>query len=195
MKNYLDNIKDFDESDIEEALDEYIRYHNNTKKSSTKYIPNDIRDLDDQDLIDVILNNILKSFKRHIIDKNETIDYNEKLLLWNNLLLNNNIYIKNSNKNSGEFIYPCNFKESVNTDSVKIYFEIDIGLFEKNTDYLVDRECLIIIPEFVYNYFVLKSKKNQQIQQFISLEDIKDNSSEISDYMNFNNISIENDKI
>ncbi len=58
MKNYLDNIKDFDESDIEEALDEYIRYHNNTKKSFTKYIPNDIRDLDDQDLIDVILNNI-----------------------------------------------------------------------------------------------------------------------------------------
>ena len=81
------------------------------------------------------------------------------MLLWNNLLLNNNIYIKNNNQNLGEFIYPCNFKESVNTDSVKIYFEIDIGLFEKNTDYLVDRECLIIIPEFVYNYFILKSKK------------------------------------
>ena len=79
--------------------------------------------------------------------------------LWNNLLLNNNIYIKNNNQNWGEFSYPCNFKESVNTDSVKIYFEIDIGLFEKNTDYLVDRECLIIIPEFVYNYFILKSKK------------------------------------
>ena len=195
MKNYLDSKKDFEDADIEDALDEYIRYHNNTRKSSTKYIPNDIRDLDDPDLIDLILNNILKSFKRHRIDKNEIIDNNEKLLLWNNLTLNNNIYIKNKNdiQKSGEFIYPCNFKESVNTDTVKIYFEIDIGFFEKNIDYLVDIDCLIIIPEFVYNYFLLKSKRNQQIQQFISLDNIKDNSSEISDYMDCNNLSIEND--
>ena len=56
----------------------------------------------------------------------------------------------------------------------------------------MDIECLIIIPEFVYNYFVLKSKKNQQIQQFISLHDLNDNSSEISDYMNYYNLSVEN---
>ena len=37
-------------------------------------------------LIDKVLNNILKSFKRHIINKNEIIDYNEKLLLWNNII-------------------------------------------------------------------------------------------------------------
>ena len=29
MKNYLDKIKDFDEVDIEDALDEYFRCHNN----------------------------------------------------------------------------------------------------------------------------------------------------------------------
>ena len=41
MKNYLDDIKEFDDSDIEDALDGYIQYHNSTIKSSTKYIPNE----------------------------------------------------------------------------------------------------------------------------------------------------------
>ena len=49
-------------------MDEYIRYHNGTKKSSTRYIQNDIRDLNNADLIDIILNNIFKSFKKNIIN-------------------------------------------------------------------------------------------------------------------------------
>ena len=39
MKNYFDKINNFDDCDFEDALDEYIRYHNSTKKSSTRYIP------------------------------------------------------------------------------------------------------------------------------------------------------------
>ena len=113
MKNYLDKIKDFEEGDIEDALDEYIRYHNSTKKSSTRYIPNDIRDLDNADLINIILNNIFKSFKKHNINKSEIIEQNEKLLLWNNLTLNNNIYVKNNKNEKGDFVYPCLFKEFV----------------------------------------------------------------------------------
>ena len=93
MKNYLDDIKEFDDSDIEDALDGYIQYHNSTIKSSTKYIPNEIRDLDNADLIAIILNNIFKSFKRHIINVDEIIDPNEKLLLWEHLIISNNIYI------------------------------------------------------------------------------------------------------
>ena len=34
MKNYLDNCDDFEDKDIENALDEYIEYHNKTKKAS-----------------------------------------------------------------------------------------------------------------------------------------------------------------
>ena len=51
MKNYLDNYKDFNDSNIENALDDYILYHNNTIKSSTRYTPNEIRDLTDKNLI------------------------------------------------------------------------------------------------------------------------------------------------
>ena len=54
MKNYLDNKKDFEDSDIEDALDGYIQYHNSTKKSFTRYIPNEIRDLDNADLIEPV---------------------------------------------------------------------------------------------------------------------------------------------
>ena len=61
MKNYLEKIKNFDDRDIEDNLDEYIRYHNSAKKSSTRYIQNDIRDLDNADLIDIIFLDRLKN--------------------------------------------------------------------------------------------------------------------------------------
>ena len=48
MKNYLDSLKDFEDWDIEGALEEYIRNYNISKKTFTKYIPNEICDLDVQ---------------------------------------------------------------------------------------------------------------------------------------------------
>lgn len=77
MKTYLDNIKDFNDEDVEDALNEYILYHNYTKKYSSKFAPNDIRDLEDPVLIEIIINNIIKSFKKHKIDEKEIIDENE----------------------------------------------------------------------------------------------------------------------
>ena len=44
-------MDNFSDEDIEQALDEYIIFHNKTIKSSTKYAPNDIRDLDNPELI------------------------------------------------------------------------------------------------------------------------------------------------
>ena len=63
----------------------------------------------------------------------------------------------------GEFLYPCIFKEIVNNDTIKIYFEENIVNFEKNKEYKVNIESLIIIPEFVYNYYLIKFNKNQTI--------------------------------
>ena len=36
MKNYLDNLENFDNEKIENALDDYIIYHNNKKKVPQK---------------------------------------------------------------------------------------------------------------------------------------------------------------
>ena len=170
MKNFLNEKKNFDDCD-NEALDEYIRYHNNTnstKKSSTKYTPNEIRDLDDEDLINNILKNILKSFKKHNINVNEILDENEKLLLWNNLEISNDIFRKSNKEKKGKFLYPCISKDVINSDTIKISFEENINCFEKSKEYKVNIESLIIIPEFVYNYYLIKFNKNQSILHNIS---------------------------
>ena len=194
MKNFLKEKKNFEDKDLEEALDEYIRFHNNSKKSSTKYTPNEIRDLDDEDLINNILKNILKSFKKHKINKNELLDPNEKLLLWNNLEYNNEIYRKSDKVKSGEFLYPCIFKEIVNSETIKIYFAEKMVNFEKNKDYKVNIESLIIVPEFVYNYYLIKINKNQPILPNIYLEEENEISSDSEDYMEYKSILNESDK-
>ena len=107
MKEYLDNIKNFEDTHAKNALNAYIEHNNTTRKESTKYKPIEITDLDDPILIDKILSNILKSFKRHIINNEEIIDINEKLLLWNNIIRIRDFYIKNNKDKKGSFTIPC----------------------------------------------------------------------------------------
>ena len=205
MKNYLDNYKDFNDSNIENALDDYILYHNNTIKSSTRYTPNEIRDLTDKNLIEIIINNMIKSFKKHTIDINEILDKDEKLLLWNKLILKNEIYIKNTQEKKGEFLYPCIFQNYINTETIKISFEIDINnQFKKDTAIFCNLDCLIIIPEFVYNYFIIKNKRNIFFNNMENIDNVKDKDNILDDsidYMKFNNlfdseeyISVKSDK-
>ena len=111
MKEYLNNLDSFSDIDIENALNKYIIYHNNSKKSSTKYSSNEIQDITDQNLIKSIINNIIKSFKKHYINKDEILDMEEKLLFWSNTIcMNNSINIKNPNHKTGCYLYPCIFK-------------------------------------------------------------------------------------
>ena len=74
--------------------------------------------------------------------------------------------------------YPCIFKEIVNINTKKIYLEEKIVNFEKNKEYKVSIESLIIIPEFVYNYYLIKFNKNQPIIPNISLEEENEISSD-----------------
>ena len=165
MKNYLDNFENIDDEKIENALDDYIIYHNNTIKSSTKFSPNEIRDLDDPNQIEIILNNMIVSFKKHLIDSNENIDRDEKMLLWNNLFLNNDIYFKNKKEEIGEYYYPCLFREYINTETIKLAFEININKeFQKKNEINCNINNLIIVPEFVYNYFIITIKNNQHLK-------------------------------
>ena len=67
IKDYLNNLDSFSDIDIENALNNYIIFHNNSRKTSTKYTPNEIRDITDPQLIESIINNIIKSFGEHLI--------------------------------------------------------------------------------------------------------------------------------
>ena len=90
---------------------------------------------------------MIKSFKQHIIDKNE------KMCLWNNLDYKYDIYQKKGNKNNGRYIYPCVFIEYINNEVIKIKFDIKINKeFEKDKIIKTNIDSFIIIPEFVYNY-------------------------------------------
>ena len=48
-------------------------------------------DITDKIFIDKILNNIIRSFRKHQLKKDEILDRDERLLLWNNVVLINNI--------------------------------------------------------------------------------------------------------
>ena len=106
-----------------------------------------------------MIKNIIKSFKKHIINKNEIIDEGEKLLLWNKILINNGIYIKNINEKRGSFCLPCVFKKFINEDIIKVSFPSTINeIFSLNNEILVNIECGIKVPEFVFNYVTNKAE-------------------------------------
>ena len=194
MKNYLKDYEDFSDNEVEEALNEYIIYHNEKKKKSTQYSPNDIRDINDSIVINKILENIFKSFKPHILNNVELIDIDEKILLWNNIILKNNIYSKDKNKNYGSFQYPCVFVKYISSDVIEVNFEINIkDLFKLNKSIKVDISCAIIIPEFVYNYYKIKINKEHKILNFLSLDNINNVSEDMDDYMIYQNIDNKND--
>ena len=102
------------------------------------------------------MNNISKSFKRHIINKNEIINYNEKLLLWNNIIKSHDFYIKNNKDKKGSYSIPCLFKSYINNENIKIIFDTDISEeYKKGIEISVNINACIIVPEFVYNYRTL----------------------------------------
>ena len=66
MYDYLKDIKEFNDEDLENAIFEYIKYHNNKKKSSTKFTPNEIRNINNEEQINLIIENMIKSSNKNI---------------------------------------------------------------------------------------------------------------------------------
>ena len=64
QKNHNKYLKNKKEFNIEEALFEIIKIHNNKKHSTTKRIPKDIRDLNDKDEIELIKKEIINELQR-----------------------------------------------------------------------------------------------------------------------------------
>ena len=73
-----------------------------------------------------------------------------------NLIKRNNIYEKNNKDKKVDYIYPE---------------------FLKNKNFLCKLDCFIIVPEFVYNYFIIKNNKTQKISDIENskINDIKEN--------------------
>ena len=152
--------KRFRDTDAEDALEQNIQYHNSTKKESTKYTPNALRDLEDKDLIDIIIKNIIKSFKKHKIEKNEIIDVGVKLLLWNNLIIKNDIYYKNDKDKKGCYTYPCLLNNYLNNDIINIELYVNISNdLVRNQVIKVDFNTLILYLNLFLTTLLLKYQK------------------------------------
>ena len=63
MFNYLNAQDIINDNSNEIAVEKYIEMHNSTKKFSTLYSPNEIRDITDVNLINKIQYNIIKKQK------------------------------------------------------------------------------------------------------------------------------------
>ena len=137
---------------MENGLNEYILFHNNSKKSSTKFSPKDIRDITDKNIIEIIINNILHNLKKHKLDKNEILGVDEKLIFWSCTILKNDIYIRNPNDKNGNYIFPWLFKEYINSETIKVKFLTNINKNFKDVKEINGNiSCFIIMPEFVFN--------------------------------------------
>ena len=83
------------------------------------------------------------------------------------------------------------FREYINTETVKLAFEIDINKeFQRNNEINCNINSLILVPEFVYNYFIIKIKNNQHTLNYKNEDEINDNDDSFGnyDYMKFKNL-------
>ena len=86
------------------------------------------------------------------------------------MILNNNINFKNKKDKKGEYLYQCIFKDFINNETIKINFELAINNeHRKNKELNINIDCLIIIPEFVYNYYIIKFNRNQIVNKIFLL--------------------------
>ena len=147
-------IGDWNDNSIEIAIEKYIEMHNKTKKFSTQYSSNEIRDISDVNLINKIQSNIIKKTKVHNIEEGELIDYGEKILLWDNIKFNKGKFVKAS-KEKAPFLYPDIFSRYLNNNIIEIIPSVNFNdHIKKETAVKVDYTTCVIIPEFCYDYFL-----------------------------------------
>ena len=180
-------IGDWNDNSIEIAIEKYIEMHNKTKKFSTQYSSNEIRDISDVNLINKIQSNIIKKTKVHNIEEGELIDYGEKILLWDNIKFNKGKFVKAS-KEKAPFLYPDIFSRYLNNNIIEIIPSVNFNdHIKKETAVKVDYITCVIIPEFCYDYY-LKKYNDNNFGKFADIVNKLDCDNDSIDYMVYNNI-------
>ena len=124
-------------------------------------------------IIQIILKNIIKSFKKH------EIKIDEKLLMWDNFSFEANIYFKNKKEKDGSFSIPCIFLEYKNNETIKVIISDNFKEKLNNENIILGNiECFIIVPEFVYNFYNNKHMKLNDINNL-------DKDIDLFDYMEY----------
>lgn len=154
IQKYICNefLKDKKNFDIETALFNIIKIHNNKKHSTTKRIPKDIRDIENKEEIDMIKNEIVKTLEK----KNKNVDilnYEKYYVLDDlNIIISNNKILEKKKKKkykkkkfggsnkipiglisalSDEDNYLIEIKKTIGIFNVGEIYEINIKLLEE----------------------------------------------------------------
>lgn len=73
------------------------------------------------------------------------------------MIIRNNVYYLNDKEKNGAFIYPSLFKNYKNNDVINIVIQVNISKdLLKNMEINADINTYILVPEFVFIYFIIK---------------------------------------
>ena len=142
--------------DLEISLVNAIIFHNNRELNSTGYKPVDLRNITDQNIINEVILNIIKSMKRKV-DKFSYCVENTLLLVTDDIILKGNRYILKKIKGKHNFVIPGVLLNYINDDTIKIKVSVDIKnskIFKKDEIINLDINTCRIIDDFGYNYYM-----------------------------------------
>lgn len=150
---------------IEISLSEFLIFFNNSLNAVTQRIPNHIKDLDDEEEINEINRNIIKSMSQKI--KNETnICKNDYLLLINNIKVEKDNIKELYNNHKKNYNIPCRFIKFINSELVEIVMDINFkNMLVKDCIYKCNANLLNIVDDFGYEYY-LKVNENYNENMF-----------------------------
>ena len=99
IKNFLLNEKKIkkDKFDIDIAIEDTIEFHNYKKHSSTSFEPDYLRNIDDNIIIDMVINNIINSMKSKL-DKFKKLPKFTMLLICEDIVKKGKFYGLKQNK-------------------------------------------------------------------------------------------------
>lgn len=141
---------------IEIAVDEFVIYHNNKKHTSTKYILNDIRHTEDNEIIKNVINNIIKALT-YKIKKGDDIVKSCFVLLSTKIHKIGGIFKEINIKGKNNYRIPGIFVKFFNNTTAVIKVFINFKkLFKKNEEIKIDLKLVNWVDEFVYNFFMSK---------------------------------------
>ena len=172
-KLFIKRLKIFD---IEVSIEDAIDFHNNRKLKSTGYKPIEIKDTTDENIINEVIENIIKSMKRKVKHDRKLLK-NTLLLICPNIELKSNKYVLKKYKIKKQFIIPAKLIKYINSNTLNIEIKIDFNLglkLNKGEFINIDCNCCRIIDEFGFNYYLNQNGDHLEYDDIIKLALLED---------------------
>ena len=144
------------------AIEDAIDFHNNRILKSTGFKPAELKDIEDENIINEVISNIIKSMQRkNKFDKKAL--KNTLLSICQNIYFLSDKYILQKSKGKKTFTIPAKLVDYVNSNNIKAEIKINYNSnlnFNVGDIIKISADCCRIIDEFRYNYYLKKNGKN-----------------------------------